>query len=235
MRPSVQRVARQTHGIHKARDLRFKFTCGFGETEIADRLGQDSAHAQSRIEAGERVLEHDLHPPPHLLQAIGRKIVDALAIEYHLARRDIEQAQDSAADRRFAAAGFANQGQRLAARDFKGHPVHGIDAARIALEQMPADREMFLEVIDLQQRRVHAAATSLRAKWQAAKWREDFSSKPGATARQRSVAIAQRPAKAQPVMRCLRLGTWPGISARRRAAPVNEEPSLGTAPSSPWV
>ena len=35
--------------------------------------------------------------------------------------------------------------------------------------------------------------------------------------------------------RPFRLGTWPGISARRRAAPVSEEPSLGTAPSKPCV
>ena len=39
----------------------------------------------------------------------------------------------------------------------------------------------------------------------------------------------------QPVMRSVRLGTLPGISASFVSAPAREEPSFGTAPSRPCV
>ncbi len=58
---------------------------------------------------------------------------------------------------------------------------------------------------------------------------------PGATCRHSSVTRGQRPANTQPAMRALRLGTLPGISASLVSWPVSEEPSFGTAPSSPCV
>ena len=163
MRPAAQRVARQAHGVHQRRDLRLEFGGRFGEAEIADRLGQDIAHAHARIEAGERILEHHLHAAAHAAQPPGRKIVDALAIQHHLAGGDVEQPQDGPADRRLAAAGLADERQRLAALDLKGHAVHRIDPVGLAAEQAAADRKMLLEVVDLEQRGAHAAAASLGA------------------------------------------------------------------------
>jgi hypothetical protein len=90
---------------------------------------------------------------------------------------------------------------------------------------------MLREIADLE--KAHAATNSLRAKWQAAKWRAAFSSSGGATWRQISRAKAQRFANAQPMTRSLPLGTAPGISASFRAAPASDEPSFGTALSRP--
>ena len=45
----------------------------------------------------------------------GRHIVDPLAIQQHLAVGRLDQPQDGPADGRFAASGFADQRQRLAA------------------------------------------------------------------------------------------------------------------------
>ena len=78
---------------------------GLGEAEIADRLGQDVAHPHARVEAGERVLEHHLHAAAHGPQRAGGEVVDALAVEHHLAGGDVEQAQDAPADGGLAAAG----------------------------------------------------------------------------------------------------------------------------------
>jgi len=89
---------------------------------------------------------------------------------------------------------------------------------------------MLLEVIDLQQRDTHAAAAAL-ARNGRRRCGEDPSLPTRRDLATEIVASGHRPAKAQPSMRCLRLGTWPGISANRRAEPVSEEPSLGTAPS----
>ena len=68
MRSAAQRVARQAHGIQERRNLRLEFGGRFGEAEIADRLGQDIAHAHPRIETGERILEHHLHAAAHAAQ-----------------------------------------------------------------------------------------------------------------------------------------------------------------------
>ena len=51
VRPSVQRITRQAHGIHQRDDLRIKLCGRSGEAEIADRLGQNIAHAQPRTKA----------------------------------------------------------------------------------------------------------------------------------------------------------------------------------------
>ena len=85
-------------------------------------------------------------------QCAGGEIVDALAVQDHLPAGDVEQAQDAAADRRFAASGFADQRQRLALVDGEGHAVDGIDRGRIRAEQARAHREVLLEIVDLEQR-----------------------------------------------------------------------------------
>ncbi|MCP1739905.1 hypothetical protein ABIF99_008403 [Bradyrhizobium japonicum] len=90
-------------------------------------------------------------------------VVDALTVEDHLARGDVEQPQDGAADRRLAAAGLADQRQRLALRDFERDTVDGIDIFGLAAEQALFDRKMLLEVVDLEQRRAHAAMAPLAA------------------------------------------------------------------------
>jgi hypothetical protein len=80
-----------------------------------------------------------------------------------MTRRDVEQAQDRAADRRFTATGLADQRQRLAARDLERHAIHRIDPFGLAAEQAFFDREVLLEVVDLEQRRTHAATAPLAA------------------------------------------------------------------------
>ena len=160
MRPAVRGIARQPHPVEQRADPRIEIGRGCREAEIADRLGQDVAHAHARIEAGERVLEHDLHAPPHRPQRAGRKIVDALAVEHHLAGGHVEQLQDRAADGRLAAAAFADQRQRLAARDLERDAVDRVDPCG-RLQEAATDREVLLEIVDFEER-AHAAATSSR-------------------------------------------------------------------------
>ncbi len=161
--PAVQRLARQAHGVHQRCDANLEILRGFGEAEIADRLGQDVAHAHARVEARERILEHHLHAAAHLAHRARRSVVDTLAVEDDLARSNLEQPQNGAADRRLAAAGLADQRQRLAARDLERHAVHRIDELGLSPEQALVDRKMLLEVVDLEQRRTHAATAPLAA------------------------------------------------------------------------
>ena len=57
------------------------------------------------------------------------------------------------ADGRLAAAGLADEAERLAALDRERHAVHGLDVTDVAVEDDPAlDREPDLEVVELDER-----------------------------------------------------------------------------------
>ena len=131
------------------------------EAEIADRLGKNVAHPHARIEARERVLEHHLHAPAQRPERRSGEIVDALSVEHDLSRGDVEQPQHRAADRGLAAAGFADERQRLAALDVERHAVDGTDRGRL-LPEAAAQRKMLLEIVDLEER-AHAATASVAA------------------------------------------------------------------------
>src|SRR5262245_57196854 len=98
-----------------------------GEPEVSHRFGQDVAHAHAWIEAGKWILEYRLDAAAQRAQWTGREVVYALAVEDDLPLGDVEQSQDRAANGGFAATGFANQRQRLAAFDVKRHAVHRTD------------------------------------------------------------------------------------------------------------
>ena len=168
VRPAVERVARQPHHVHQPRHPLLQIGARFGEAEVAHRLGQDVAHLEAGVQTGERVLEHHLHAPPQRPERADREIVDALAVEHHLAGRRVEQTQDAAPDGGLAAAGLAHQRQRLALGDGERHAVHGMYRGDPRAEHARAHHEVLLEVVHLQESRVHAEA-SLGAKWQAAR------------------------------------------------------------------
>jgi len=76
-------------------------------------------------------------------------------------RGDVEQPQHRAADGRLAAAGFADQRQRLAAVDVERHAIHGPDRCR-RLPEAPPQRKVLLQVVDLEER-AHAATAPAEA------------------------------------------------------------------------
>jgi hypothetical protein len=161
VREAARRVAWQADEIQQFVDARVNASGLFRKPEVADGLGQDVAHAHARIEARVGILEHHLHLAAEWPQCAGRKIVDALAIDDDLPARDVEQAQDRAPDSGFAAAGFADQRERLAALDLKRYAIDRIDEAAGASEQSALQRVMLLEVVDFQE--AHAATASLGA------------------------------------------------------------------------
>ncbi len=133
------------------------------QAEIADRLGEDVAHPHARIEARERVLEHDLHAAAQRPKGAGGEIVDAASVEHDLSRGDLEQPQHRAADGGFAASGFADQRQRLALVDMERHAVDGVDECLAACAPKAApQRKILLETVDLEER-AHAATLSAAA------------------------------------------------------------------------
>ncbi|MGY4426760.1 hypothetical protein ACVWY2_009209 [Bradyrhizobium sp. JR6.1] len=80
-----------------------------------------------RIERGDRVLKDQLHAPAHLAQRLALQGGEVVAVEQHLAGDRLAQLQHGAAERGLAAAGFADQPQRLAARDLEADIGDGMD------------------------------------------------------------------------------------------------------------
>ena len=86
---------------------------------------------------------------------------DVLPVEDHRAGRRLHQPQDAAAESGLAATGFADQPVGLAAPDGQRDAVDRVDVAdRLVDQHAPLDREMHLEVVDLQQ---HVRARGRRA------------------------------------------------------------------------
>ena len=115
-----------------------------------DGLADDVAHRHARIEAGERILEDDLHLLPvlaHLLEGQGR---DVDTVEDHFARCGLEKPQDRATDRRLAGSGFANEPQHLACADGKRHILDGLNAVDDAREYTAVNREILAQVPHIQ-------------------------------------------------------------------------------------
>ena len=98
---------------------------GVADLVHPQRLGQDLAHGHARIERGVGVLKDDLHVPAQPAQFVLVEVCDLLALEAHRARRRVHQAQHQASGGRLAAAGFADQRQRLAARDLETDVLDG--------------------------------------------------------------------------------------------------------------
>ena len=80
----------------------------------AHRLGHDVAGRHARIERGERVLKDDLHLPAVGPQLGLAQMRDVAAVDLDAAVGRLDQPQDGAPDGGFAAAGFADQAERLA-------------------------------------------------------------------------------------------------------------------------
>ena len=127
-----------------------------GDAVDAERLTHDPPHAVARVQGRVRVLEDHLHAPAQRPQGALAQVRDVLPVEDHVAVRRLVQAQDRPAERGLAAAGLADEPERLATLDGEGDVVDGLDVADMAVEEEPAlDREPDLEVLDVDERAAH--------------------------------------------------------------------------------
>ena len=104
-----------------------------------DRLAQLPAERLDRVQRGHRVLEdHRDLLPPQLAQAILARGEQVLAVEHRLAARRrvarVVQAHDRERRDALAAAGLADDPERLASVDRERDAVHRLDDAVVGLE-----------------------------------------------------------------------------------------------------
>ncbi len=133
-------------------------------------LADDIARCHARVERGERVLEHDLHRAAIRPQRGLAQRRDILAIESDRAAGRLDQSQHGARYRRLAAAGFADQAERLAGAEREADAVDRMHGADLAAKHAAAHRVVLDQIGHLEKRalRGHDASASSPARQHAA-------------------------------------------------------------------
>ena len=124
----------------------------FGKAVQRERLGERLSDRHSRIERGERILENDLQRPPVLPHFVFRQRGQFDSVEPHLAERRFEKPQHEPPGGRLPAAGFADQGQRVAGREIEIDAVHRAHDTRRAPEEPAPHGKVLDQALDPQQR-----------------------------------------------------------------------------------
>ena|SRR5438309_265493 len=114
-------------------------------------LADDLAHRLARVQRGEGVLEDDRQLPAHAAQRGARQPEQGLALEDDLALARLDEPQDRAAKGGLAAAGLADQPQRLALPDREVDAVYRPHVAHRALPDAALDGEPGLEPAHLEE------------------------------------------------------------------------------------
>ena len=121
-------------------------------------FAHDVAHSHSRIQRSQGVLEDDLGIPAHLPQCTLVQFAHALSQQAHVSGGGRHQPENGAGERRLAAARFTHDAKGLSRAQLQVHPVHGPQWPLFPQPTAGANREMDLESIDAQKRRVCARA-----------------------------------------------------------------------------
>jgi hypothetical protein len=145
-------IGAQSHRLEEVDDTLLALLAGLGELVDDQRLSDDRAHGHARVEGGVGILEDDLHVAAKVAERALVEGGDVLAFEDDLARCRLDEAEDAPAGGGLATSRLAHQPQRLALLNGEGHVVHGVDARHLPREEPTPDREVLLEVLDLEER-----------------------------------------------------------------------------------
>ncbi len=100
-----------------------------------ERLADDVAHGHPWVERGVRVLHDELHPAAQPAQLRLRQREHVAVLEQHAARGRPLRAHQEPGQRALAAAGLADQAERLSPAQLEGDPVDGLDLPDLLPEQ----------------------------------------------------------------------------------------------------
>src|ERR1700682_3016959 len=191
-----------------------------GHAMDGERLGPDVARPLAWCERGERVLKNDLHRTPVRAQLGLAEMGDIAAIEPDGAGGRLDEAQDAARNRRFAAAGLADKPERFSDAQREADAIDRMHGADLAAKDAASHRIVLHQIRYLEQSAgvAHGGPAISAARQHAAKWFSPQACNGGYSSRQRPIASSQRGANAQPFGRLVNEGTMPGISTRRASA-----------------
>src|SRR6185437_9431681 len=112
---------------------------------------QDLADRHAGVERGVGILEDDLRLAPEATQLVRIEGQQVAPVEANASRIWLDQPQHQPAHGRLAAAGLADQPQRLAALDRKANAIDRADVSGRCAEQRAAGDEMLFQALDLEQ------------------------------------------------------------------------------------
>ena len=146
MRVALLLEGLQTALVHDLVNVVVQLVAGY-QAMLAHGLADDLGDGKARGQAGERVLEDDLHLGAQVTQLLLGEVVDLLAVEEHVAACLVAgEAQDGASGGRLAAARLADQAHRGATLEVEGHAIDGLHVAHHAVHHAALDGEVLLEV-----------------------------------------------------------------------------------------
>src|SRR5438132_10459771 len=182
-----------------------------------ERGADDRADTLPRVEACVRILEHDLELAAQRPQLPQAQVLDSSSVELDLARGRLEQTDDTASERGFPAARFADESESLAFGQVERHVVDCVHELPVVPEGASVDGEELLQVPNAQERRLahrvdacgpgsRTDARSRRESQQRSRWPGPARASRVGSIRHASNTDGQRGAKAQPVGRSMRDG-----------------------------
>ena len=143
-------VGLQAAVIHDLVNIIIELCLGH-QVMLAHSLTDDLTNRQTRGQAGERVLEDDLHLGTQVTQLPAGHIVHFFAVEQYLTAGFFAgKAQDCTAGGGFAAAGFADQTHGMAALEVEGNAIDSLDMTHGLGHQAALDGEVFFKLVDHQ-------------------------------------------------------------------------------------
>ena len=176
VRVPVHVVGRETDDLEQLAHPRARLLARQPAVDL-ERVAEDLPDALARVQRRVRVLEDHLHLAPVRAQPPPRQRRDVAAAEVHRARRRLVQPHEQTAERRLAAAGLADDAERLAAPNLERDAVDRVDDVAAAAERRAAHGEVLDEVACLDERLRHAllrsrrsAARSAGSRWHASAW-----------------------------------------------------------------
>src|SRR6266704_2987275 len=138
-------LGRRADAGHQVLDGALALGAGGGLVD-GEGVADDGADAAAGVEGAVRVLEDHLDLAADRLHGAAGQVGDVAALEVDLARGDRDQPGDAPGQGRLAAAGLADQPERLALAHHQRHPVDRLDLADHAADQPPA--AVHREVLD---------------------------------------------------------------------------------------
>src|SRR6185503_7214507 len=187
------------------------------------RFGDDGADAHARVERGVGVLEHGLDRLAIVPAPGGVERGKVLALEADAAAARLLEPEHELGGGGLAAAGFADHAERPPALDRKRDAIDGAHHAAVAAEEPAPSSEVLAEPRRLEHdhqtaplRAPVSAETepAVASQQRTVRWSPNVRSG-GAAWRQRSKALGQRGAKAQPGGSETRSGGWPSMAVSR--------------------
>ena len=140
-RPAPGEVARQLNEVKEAQHPLLDLVLFGLDAELPDDAGNLAADGVARVEGVVGVLEDHLHRAELLGRALAhRQIADVLAVETDLAVGAALEAHQHLGEGRFAATGFADDAEGLAAPGGKTEGFVGLDVADAVARDKRPDR-----------------------------------------------------------------------------------------------